>query len=246
VEDAAMRGVYRFGGLVLACLGSLFLLGPTAGADDKKAPEPVKAPKGAQVLFNGKDLSGWETLGHKVPQWKVEDGHLVVAPGKGDVRTKETFGPDFKLHVEFWLPLMADKKGQGRANSGVYLQGRYEIQVLDSYMNDTYANGSVGALYGIITPDKEAQKKAIKPPEQWNTYDITFHAPRTDDKGKVRDKGHLTIVLNGVTIIDNGAFDKVTGGAMDDKVGTPGPIRLQDHGCKVRYRDIWLLPLHDK
>ncbi len=164
-------------------------------------------------------------------------------PGKGDIKTKQKFGPDFQLHVEFWLPLMAKAKGQGRANSGVYLQGRYEIQVLDSYMNDTYANGSVGALYGIIAPDKEAQQKAVKPPEQWNTYDITFKAPRVDDKGKVVEKGHVTVVLNGVTIINDGRFDKVTGGAMDDKIGEPGPIRLQDHGNTVRYRNIWLKPI---
>src|SRR5262249_32775701 len=139
-----------------------------------------------------------------------------------------------------------DVKGQARANSGVYLQGRYEIQVLDSYMNDTYANGSVGALYGIIAPDKKAQQKAIKPPEQWNTYDITFRAPRVDDKNKVTAKGEVTVVMNGVTIIDRGQFDKVCGAAIDEKLGTPGPILLQDHGCKVRYRNIWLKPLDTK
>src|SRR5437763_5487658 len=117
---------------------------------------------------------------------------MEVVPGTGDILTKEKLG-DGKLHVEFWVPLMADKKGQARANSGVYLQGRYEIQVLDSYMNDTYANGSVGALYGIIAPDKEAQQKAVKPPEQWNTYDITFRAPRVDDSGKVTEPGRVTV-----------------------------------------------------
>jgi hypothetical protein len=245
-----MRALGRCGVLLVAalvvCLAGLSLLGPAAGADDKKDQEPGKPPKDAQVLFDGKDLAGWQTLAGKDPGWKVEDGYMEVVPKTDDIRTKETFGPDFKLHVEFWLPLMADKKDQGRANSGVYLQGRYEIQVLDNYMNTTYANGSVGALYGIIAPDKEAQEKAVKPPEQWNTYDITFHAPRTDDDGKVTEKGHVTVVLNDVTLIDNGAFDKQTGGALDDKLGTPGPIRLQDHGCKVRYRNIWLQRLTDK
>ncbi len=185
-----------------AALAVLLLAFATARAEDKK-DDSGKPPKGATVLFDGKDLSGWLS-GSKPAEWKVTDGYVEVAPGKGDIKTKDTFGPDFKLHVEFWLPLMADKKDQARANSGVYLQGRYEIQVLDSYMNDTYANGSVGALYGIIAPDADAQKKAVKPPEQWNTYDITFHAPRVDDKGKVTEKGRVTVVLNGVTLIDDG------------------------------------------
>src|SRR5262249_44330469 len=176
-------------------------------------------------------------------EWKVENGYMEVVPRKGNIMTRQKFGPDFHLHVEFWLPLMADKKGQARANSGVYLQGRYEIQVLDSYMNDTYENGSVGALYGLIAPDKKAQMKAVKPPEQWNTYDITFHAPRVDDKNKVVEKGRVTVVLNGVALINDGQFDTATGGAIDDKLGTPGPLLLQDHGNKIRFRNVWLKPL---
>jgi hypothetical protein len=228
---------------LLALTGASLLLALSAvQADDKKDDAPKPPPKGATVLFDGKDLSGWVTRDGKKPaEWKLEDGYMEVKGG--DIRTKETFGPDFKLHVEFWLPHMPDAKDQGRANSGVFLQGRYEIQVLDSYMNDTYANGSVGALYGIIAPDKEAQQKAVKPPEQWNTYDITFRSPRVDDEGKVTEKGHVTVVLNGVTLIDDGPFDHVTGGAINNKLGEPGPLLLQDHGCKVRYRNIWLQPL---
>jgi hypothetical protein len=152
--------------------------------------------------------------------------------------TKENFGPDFKLHAEFWLPLMADQTGQTRANSGIFLQGRYEVQILDSYMNDTHPAGEVGALYGIIGADKEALKKAVRKPEEWNTFDITFHAPRVDEKGKVTTPGRITVVLNDVTIIDDATFDKVTGMALDNKLGSPGPIRLQDHGAKVRFRKI--------
>jgi hypothetical protein len=221
--------------------GGLLMALAVAYADDKKDETPRTAPKGAKMLFDGKDLSGWTTRGGKPAMWNVEDGYMEVKGG--DIMTKDKFGPDFRLHVEFWLPLMADKKDQARANSGVYLQGRYEIQVLDSYMNDTYANGSVGALYGIIAPDKEAQQKAVKPPEQWNTYDITFHSPRVDDSGKVKEKGRLTVILNDVTLIDDGKFDHVTGGAIDNKLGEPGPLLLQDHGCKVRYRKIWLQSL---
>jgi hypothetical protein len=138
---------------------------------------------------------------------------------------------------------MDKAKGQGRANSGVYLQGRYEIQVLDSFENDTYADGSVGALYRLIAPDPQAQKKASRQPKLWQTFDITFHAPLVDATGQVTEKGKLTVILNGVTIIDNGRFDRTTGGALDGKIGTPGPILLQDHGCPVRYRNLWLQPL---
>lgn len=223
----------------VALAGSL-LFGSAAQTAEKTG---AKAPPGAKVLFDGKDLSGWVGRNGKPAPWKVQDGYVEVVPGKGDILTREKFGPDFQLHVEFWLPLMPNAKGQGRANSGIYLQGRYEVQVLDSYHNDTYANGSVGALYGIIAPDKKAQQKALRPPEQWQTFDITFHAPRVDAKGKVIQKGRITVVLNGIPIIRDGEFDHVTGGALDNHIDQPGPIRLQDHGCRVRYRNIWLLPL---
>jgi hypothetical protein len=200
--------------------------------DDEDRP-----PEGATVLFDGTNLAGWTSLEGKPASWKVENGYMVV--GHRDIRTKQDFGPDFQVHVEFWLPLMKEAKDQARANSGVYLQGRYEVQVLDSYMNPTYKGGECAALY-LLIPTK---KNANKPPEQWQKYDITFHAPRVDEQGKVTKSGRLTVVFNGETVIDNGEFDKVTGGALDEKIGAPGPIRLQDHGCKVRYRNIWLKPL---
>jgi len=197
-------------------------------------------PKGATVLFNAKDkdLSGWTTLKGEVAEWKIKDDYMEVVPGKGNIRTKETFGPDFLLHVEFWIPLMADKKDQARGNSGVYLQGRYEIQVLDSYMNDTYKGGECAAMY-LLVP---TMKNAWKPPEQWQTYDITVRSPRVDGTSKVTEKGHVTVVQNG-EIVTDGYFDKVTGGALDEKLGEPGCIFLQDHGCKVRFRNIWIKPL---
>jgi hypothetical protein len=238
------------GSRTLVLVGALALMpiGSPAPAEDK-ADNEGKPPKGAIVLMDGKDLAGWTTRDGKPAGWKAGDGYVEIVSGKGDIMTKEKFGPDFQLHVEFWLPKMPDDvKGQARANSGVYLQGRYEIQVLDSYKNDTYANGSVGALYGILAPDKAAQEKAVKPPEEWNTYDITFTSPRVDENGKVTEKGRLTVKLNGVTIIDDGKFDKWTGGELDQKIGNPGPILLQDHhnkggGPNVRYRNIWLKPL---
>jgi Domain of Unknown Function (DUF1080) len=223
--------------------GALLMVLTVAWADDKKVEGAKAPPKGAVVLFNGKDkdLSGWVTRDGKPAKWKINDDYMEVQ--SSDIMTKEKFGPDFQLHVEFWLPLLDKASGEGRANSGVYLQGRYEVQVVDSYKNDTDPQGSVGALYGTIAPNKEAQQKAVKPPQQWNTYDITFHAPRVDDKGKVTKNGRLTVVLNGVTLIDDGKFNHPTGGALDGKIGQPGPLLLQDHGCKVRYRNIWLQPL---
>jgi hypothetical protein len=222
----------------------MVIVTPATSGDEAAESKPVPPPAGAKVLFDGKDLSGWTKRGGSgTAPWTVAHGYMQCKPGSGDIMTKEDFGPDFQLHVEFWLPLMADAKGQDRANSGVYLQGRYEIQVLDSYMNETYQGGSVGALYNLIAPDKEKQMKAVKPPEQWQTYDITFRAPRTDASGKVTEKGQLTVVLNGVAIIEKGEFDKTTGGAINNKINEPGPILLQDHGNNVRFRNIWLKPL---
>src|SRR4051794_33880793 len=219
-----------------ALLTLLLPVGVLALANGDDGPKPP--PEGAIVLFNGKNLEDWIGKDGKAALWNVENGYLQCLPGKGDIRTEKEFGPDFKLHAEFWVPLMADKKGQARGNSGIYLQGRYEIQVLDSYMNDTYVDGSCGALYGIIAPSKNA----CKPPEQWQTYDITFKAPRIDDQGKVTTPGEVTIVLNGETVIDRGKFEKVTGGAIPNSIGTIGPIRLQDHGSTVRFRNIWIQP----
>jgi hypothetical protein len=211
----------------------------TAAAQDVK---PVPPPQDAIILFDGKDLNAWASRKGGSAGWKVENGYMECVPRTGDILTKQKFGPDFQLHVEFWLPFMKDAKGQGRANSGVYLQGRYEIQVLDSYMNETYANGSCGALYNTIAPSKNASK----PPEQWQTYDITFHAPRVDAQGKVTQKGRVTVVHNGVTIINNGEFEKPTGGELDRNLGEPGAILLQDHGNHVRFRNIWVKPIAEK
>jgi hypothetical protein len=228
--------------MILAGACVMLALGSQTRADDKKDLSPKPAPQGAVVLFDGKDLSAWVARKGGAPAaWKVKNGYVEVTPKTGDILTKEKFG-DFQLHVEFWLPLMADAKGQARANSGVYLQGRYEIQVLDSYNNDTYPDGACGALYKIIAPSKNASK----PPEQWQTYDITFRAPHVDAQDKVTEKGVVTVVHNGVTVIDNGLFDHPTGGEIDNKLGTPGPILLQDHGNRVRFRNIWLKPLPAK
>jgi predicted Ser/Thr protein kinase len=199
---------------------------------------PVAAD-GFRSLFNGQDLTGWVGKNGLPARWRVQDGYMEIVPGTGDIMTRDSFGPDFQLQAEFWLPLMANRRGQARANSGIYLQGRHEIQILDSFGNpDTPARGC-GALYGLIAP----LPGALKPPEQWQTYDITFHAPRIDTRGQIIARGKLTIVHNGVKVIDNGEFEAATGGALDNRVGTPGPIILQEHGAPVRFRNLRLKEL---
>lgn len=212
--------------------------GPTL-AIAQKSTELAKPPKGAVVLFDGKDSSQWVSRGSKAPcQWDVTDGCLVVKAGTSDIVTKQSFG-DYRLHIEFWLPLMANETSQGRANSGVYNHGRYEIQILDNYNNSTYAFGGCGAIYEQKDPDKNA----IRPPEQWNTYDITFRAPRFDKTGALTEKPRITVLHNGIKIHDNVTIDKPSTRAGEDgpqpKVG---PILLQNHGCPIRFRNIWIVP----
>jgi hypothetical protein len=158
---------------------------------------------------------------------------MEVSPGAGDIMTTERFS-DFQVHLEFWLPLMSNASGQSRANSGVYLQGRYEIQVLDSFGQPPQIDGC-GAIYGQATP----LRNASRPPERWQTYDIIFRSART---GGEPEPARVTVWHNGVTIHNNAIVPAVTGGATDGDTGTPGPLLLQDHGDPVRYRNIWLMP----
>lgn len=196
-------------------------------------------PADAVVLFDGKDLSAWHRRGtdSEPVGWKVENGYAQVVPGTGDIVSNQTFG-DFQLHVEFWLPLMADCKGQARANSGVYLQGRYEIQVLDSYELDSL-DDDCGGIYTRQAP----MVNACRPPEQWQTYDVIFRAPRFNHKHVKTECAYLTVVHNGVFIHHNLEVHMPTGGELDHAFNEPGPIMLQDHGDLVRYRNVWVRPL---
>ncbi|HID05641.1 MAG TPA: DUF1080 domain-containing protein, partial [Armatimonadetes bacterium] len=152
--------------LLIGLLVSITLVKATAlCAQQANGEEPVPPPKGAIVLFNGSNLSNWIHPDGSPARWRLVDGAMEVFGGS--IRTKQEFG-DFQLHIEFWLPLMANRRGQGRANSGVYLHGLYEIQVLDSYNNETYPTGMCAAIYGQKPPDKNV----AKPPETWQTFDI--------------------------------------------------------------------------
>ena len=193
------------------------------------------APSDAIALFDGKDLSKWKS-GNAEAKWKVENGVAIV--GGGDLQTKDEFGPDFQLHLEWTAPVPPQGKGQGRGNSGVFLFGRYEIQVLDNYENQTYPDGQATAIYGYMPPQVNASRK----PGEWQTYDIIFEGPRFKD-GKLEKPAIVTVLHNGVVTQNHTVL---IGETPHRAVGTyhahgeKGPIRLQDHGNPIRYRNIWI------
>lgn len=207
-------------------------------------------PADAVVLFDGKSLDGWEGLGKgknrgKIvePGWKLADGYMEVVRGTGSIRTKETFG-DVQLHIEWASPAKPVMQSQGRGNSGVLIMGLYEIQVLDSYENESYADGQAGAIYGQYPPLVNAARK----PGEWQAYDIIFEAPRFTD-GKLTKPAFATVIHNGVLLHHRQELM----GPMRHKVMTKyelhpakGPLMLQEHGNPVRYRNIWARPLNLK
>jgi hypothetical protein len=220
-------------------LPTLGLALPALAQDPDETDWPlVPAPKGALVLFDGANLTKWvNRRGGGPAGWKVQNGYMEVAPGNGDIHTRDTF-TDYQLHVEFWLPLMPQATGQARSNSGVYNQGRIEVQVLDSYGQPPRDN-EAGGIYRVATPLRNASKK----PEKWQAYDIAYRAPRFDAAGKQTEKGLITVFHNGVLIHNNAPFDaQVTTAGLEGDVTKPGPILLQDHGNRVRYRNIWIIP----
>ena len=198
-------------------------------------------PPGAVILFDGSNLAGWERRDPKQKEtpvgWTIADGVLQVAPGTGDIMTKQKF-TDFRLHIEFRTPFMPEARGQARGNSGVYLQGRYEVQVLDSYGLSGEDN-ECGGIYKVSAP----RVNMCAPPGQWQSYDITFQAPRFSPNGTKARDAVLSVVHNGIVIHDGLSIPGVTGGAVDEDVKSPGGLLLQDHGNLVQYRNIWLVEL---
>lgn len=207
------------------------------------ADAPAQPPAGAVVLFDGSSLEGWTSLDGSPARWVVGDGYFEVAPRTGDIQTTQQFG-DQQLHIEWAAPTEVIGSSQGRGNSGVFLMGTYEIQVLDSYDNVTYADGYAGALYGQHPPIFNAMRK----PGEWQVYDIAFRRPRFAADGALLSPARVTIFHNGICIQNNVELRGPTSwmAPMDytphaDKL----PLRLQDHGNPVRFRNIWVLELSD-
>jgi hypothetical protein len=208
------------------------------------AERPEAPPTDAVVLFDGGDLSAWAGDSGQAATWKVENGYAEIVPGSGSVHTRRSFG-DCQLHVEWAAPRTPQGEGQERGNSGVYLMGTYEVQVLDSYDNRTYPDGQAAAVYGQYPP----LVNASRPPGEWQTYDIVFHRPHFSSRGKVLRPARLTVFHNGV-LVQN---DVVLSGPTAHQRRPPYtahpdtlPLLLQNHGNAVRYRNIWIRPLSEQ
>ena len=212
---------------------------PKVVAPAAKNAEPVPAPPDATILIGARDdLGAWQMTDGSPATWTMKAG--VVETGKGIIRTKAEF-TDFQLHVEFATPSVVKGDGQGRGNSGVFLLGKFEIQVLDSYNNPTYPDGQAAAMYGQHPP----LVNASRPPGEWQTYDIVFTAPRFA-QGRLEKPAVVTVLHNGIVVHNADAFWGPTAHRKIDPY-TPdtakGPIALQDHGNPVRYRNVWIRPL---
>jgi hypothetical protein len=211
------------------------------------AAKPGAAPSDAIVLFDGSDLSHWTKgkshvtgtqpfHGTEKPEWKLENGYVEVVPGKGDIATKEVFG-DCQLHVEWAAPADAAGTSQGRGNSGIFMMGRYEIEILDSYYNPTYADGEAGAIYGqwpgLVNPSAK--------PGEWQTFDIVWESPRYQGDKLVKP-AYLTLFMNGVVLHNRKELmspTKHAGLAVYEAQPAEDVIVLQNHNNKVRFRNIW-------
>ena len=196
------------------------------------------APENATLLFNGNDLDNWETREGASAEWSLEAGVMTVLPGAGDIMTRERL-TDFQLHLEVCLPEMPEATGQARANSGVFLQGRYEIQVLDSFGLNIPGMGDCGGIYDQFAPLVNANRA----PLDWQTYDVVFRAARMASDGNVANHARISVIQNGLVVQNNVEVHGPTGGALDHDLGAPGPLLLQDHGNMISYRNLWAIEL---
>lgn len=219
------------------------------GAEDAEIPPPKEEPRvvdpgpppaDAIILFDGTDLSHWQSDKGGAARWEVKNG-VATVNGTGGISTKRSFG-DCQLHIEWATPEKVEGEGQGRGNSGVFLQGRYELQVLDSHKNKTYYHGQAGAIYKQSAPLINSSRG----PGQWQTYDIIFHAPRFDANGKLLQSATMTVLHNGVLIQDHTEIKGTTsfkGAPKYEAHPLKQPLQLQDHRNPVRYRNIWIREL---
>jgi hypothetical protein len=208
--------------------------------DPGKSNLPAGVPSDAIVLFDGKDLSKWRNSKGQDAGWRIVDGAMESVAGSGYVYSREEFG-DCQLHVEWASPATVKGNSQGRGNSGIFLMGDYEVQVLDSFENKTYSDGSAGSIYGQYPPMVNVSRK----PGEWQSYDIIFTAPRFEEDGKLKSPARITVLHNGVVIQVNSEPVGPTAWIVHEEYRkkTKGPISLQDHGNPVRYRNIWVRPL---
>ncbi|MFQ5632141.1 MAG: DUF1080 domain-containing protein [bacterium] len=199
---------------------------------------PAQPPSDAIVLFDGMELSQWQSSKGGAALWKVENGYMEVVKKTGGIVTKQAFG-DCQLHIEWAAPEKVQGKGQGRGNSGVFLMGMYEVQVLDSYRNKSYPDGQAAAIYGQYPP----LANVCRPPGHWQTYDIIFRAPRFDENGTLEIPARMAVFHNNVLVQNH---VELTGPTAHKKRppykahAAKLPIMLQDHGNPVRFRNIWL------
>lgn len=198
------------------------------------------APSDAVILFDGKDLSKWSSEAGGPAKWEVKDGAMTIVPGTGGIKTNQTFG-DIQLHLEWRVPANVKGEGQDRGNSGIFFQERYELQVLDSYENQTYVNGQAGAIYKQYIPLVNPTRKA----GEWQTYDVVFNAPRFSENGSLISPARMTAFLNGVLIQNNSSIWGRT-----ENQGSPaysnhgkGSIMIQDHSHSDSFRNIWVREL---
>jgi hypothetical protein len=205
---------------------------------------PAPVPADAVVLFSGSDLSAWQRPNGSAAGWSVGEGYFEVTPGGGTIQTKESFG-DVQLHVEWASPSPARGTNQDRGNSGIFLMSRYEVQVLDSYQADTYADGQAGAIYGQYPPLANASRA----PGEWQAYDIFFRRPRFGPDGALLEPARVTVVHNGILVQNNEHILGPTSYMQFSPYSAhpdEAPIQLQDHGHPVRFRSIWIRRLPER
>lgn len=232
--------------IIVSCSATAQITDPKATEVHHPQPKVVTpgegtaAPSDAIVLFDGSNFNEWTHDNGGDVKWELEDKAMTVKGGTGTIKTKRQFG-DIQLHLEFRTPAEVKGEGQGRGNSGVFLQERYEVQVLDNYENKTYSNGQAGSIYKQSIPLVNACKK----PGEWQTYDIIYTAPKFNDDGIRVAAGRITVIQNGVLVQNNTEIQGTT-----EYIGLPkniahgkASILLQDHGDKVSYRNIWLREL---
>ena len=198
-------------------------------------------PENAVVLFDGTGLDQWTGRRGGAPTWRLENGTMITAgedPVTDDIVSKQKFTDSF-VHLEFMIPDMPDATGQAKGNSGVFMQGRYEIQILDSYGIEVPGTGDCAGVWAQFAPIVNA----CRPPLEWQTYDIVFRAPRFDDSGEMLSNARISLVHNGQVALNNVEVTGVAPAGLDENVAEPGPLVLQYHGDAVSFRNVWAVPL---